>query len=144
MQGYYVLVTPPAEDSVDEVNLVALMRKSKLVDLKSTRTFNKITEGHFHSATQSAVNKIRNSKDEQQKKRQEYYKRPEVIKHRKEYYTEPRVKERKKEARKLASKMLKLTPKEIKLKVMKEHEMEVEEEKAQKAQNTKKAIIPTE
>lgn len=122
MEGYFVVT----KDSDDEqsTQVKALLKQSKLVDLKCTRTFNRVTKGEYGDSVSSARSKIRNARDEQRQKRKEYHEREDVKKRTKEYNRLPEVKERKRLERIRKKKILSMVPREIIEKVYKEESAE--------------------
>lgn len=118
MEGYFV-ITKEADDE-NSSNLKKLLDASKLVNLQSTRTFNRITGGVYKKATSSAVTHIRNSQEEIRAKRKAYHEKPEVKERIKLYNQKPEVKERKRQERIRRQKLLSMVPKEIIEKVYKD------------------------
>lgn len=122
MEGYFV-ITKDADDETSQ-QVKTLLAQSKLVNLKCTRTFNRVTKAEYAPSVTSARNKIRNDRDEQRQKRKEYQSRDDVKKRTKEYNRLPEVKERKRQERLRKKKILSLVPKEIIEKVYKEESAE--------------------
>lgn len=118
MEGYFV-ITKEGDDETSS-NLKKLLDASKLVNLQSTRTFNRITAGVYKKASSSAVTHIRNSQEEVKAKRKAYHERPEVKERIKLYNQKPEVKERKRQERVRRQKLLSMVPKDIIEKVYKE------------------------
>lgn len=122
MQGYYV-VTQESNDA-ESKSLLDLLAKSGLINVKHTRAFNRLTDGVYKTATTSAVNSLRNRKEEQRQRRKEYNSRPEVKERMKEYNQLPETKERKRRERERKKKLLKKIPREVILEVLKEEQAE--------------------
>ena len=120
MEGYYVVV----KDANDETSssLKQLLAKSLMVNLKNTRSFNAFTENQFKRDVQSATGTIRNRTDENKEKRRKYNSNPLVKERLREYNQRPEVKERKRKNRELKQKILKNTPKEVIVQILKEDE----------------------
>lgn len=120
MQGYFVL-TKDADDD-ESKKLKSALAQSKLVNLKCTRTFNRVTDGQYQKAATSAVAHIRNRTEEQRAKRKEYHAREDVKTRTKEYNRLPEVKEKKRQERLRKKKLLERIPKELIEQVYKEEE----------------------
>ena len=118
MEGYFV-VTKDSDDETS-VNLKKLLGASKLVNLQSTPTFNRITGGVYKKSTASAVAHLRNDQEEVRAKRKAYHEKPEVKERIKLYNQKPEVKERKRQERIRRQKLLSMVPREIIEKVYKE------------------------
>lgn len=118
LKGYYV-ITSDADDD-ESRSLKEKLNASNLVNLRCTRTFNRVTGGVYKKATASAVTHIRNAQDELKQKRKDYHERPEVKERVKLYNQKPEVKERKRLERERKKKLLSLIPVEIVEKVYKE------------------------
>ena len=120
MQGYFV-ITKDADDE-ESKKLKAELAASKFVNLKCTRTFNRVTQGEYQKSVTSAISHIRNRTEEQRAKRKEYHEREDVKKRTREYNRLPEVKEKKRQERLRKKKLLALVPKEIIEQVYKEEE----------------------
>lgn len=120
MQGYFV-ITKDADDD-ESKKLKAELAASKFVNLKCTRTFNRVTQGEYQKSVTSAISHIRNRTEEQRAKRKEYHEREDVKKRTREYNRLPEVKEKKRQERLRKKKLLALVPKEIVEQVYKEEE----------------------
>lgn len=120
MEGYFVIVKDANDES--SLNLKQLLSKSLMVNLKNTRSFNSLTENQFKNSVQSATGTIRNRTEENKEKRKKYNSNPQVKERLKEYNQRPEVKERKRKNRELKQKILKNTPKEIIVQILKEDE----------------------
>lgn len=135
LEGYFVILKPPVND--EEKTLVELLTsQTGLVDLKCTRTFNTVTNDEFKLPVGTAKNSLRGKRGEVKAKKKEYYAKPEVKQRIKEYNKTPKVKAKKKAARQRKSRILKMVPKEILIKAMKEEqERKVLEEKSSATDN---------
>ena len=120
LSGFYV-ITQDATDEQAQALKQSLV-KSGLINLQSTRAFNKLTDGQFKSSVASAVTSIRNRQEEKREQRKQYNSRPDVKQRMREYNQSPEVKERKRKDRELKRKMLKKIPREVVLQVLKEEE----------------------
>lgn len=124
IKGYYVISNEESSAEFGEADqrLLLLLRESKLVNVKNTRAFNKMTGNQYAKPVESAVAHNRNSNIEKKEKRKEYYNRPEVNQRLKAYYKTPEVKERKRLARIRQRKLMSLIPKDILDKALKDEE----------------------
>ncbi len=121
LSGFYVITQDTNDDSAHQVKQTLL--KSGLINLQSTRAFNKLTDGQFKDSVTSAVTSIRNRQEEKKRQRKEYNSRPDVKQRMREYNQSPEVKERKRLDRERKRKMLKKIPREVVLQVLKEEEL---------------------
>lgn len=125
MEGYFVIT----KDSEDEQSkqLKDALKKSTLVNLHCSRTFNRITKDTYKSQVSSAITHLRNGRPDNKEKRKEYHSRPEVRERIKDYNSRPDVKERKRLERERRKKLLSLVPAEVITKVYKEEENKSDE-----------------
>lgn len=121
LTGFYVITQDAADEAAQQVKQTLL--KSGLINLQSTRSFNKITDGQFKTSVTSAVTTLRNRQEEKREQRKQYNARPDVKQRMREYNQSPEVKERKRKDRELKRKMLKKIPREVVLQVLKEEEI---------------------
>lgn len=129
LSGFYVIT----QDALDEgaLALKRTLAQSGLINLQSTRSFNKLTDGEYKSSVASAVTSLRNRQEEKRAQRKQYNARPDVKQRMKEYNQSPEVKERKRKERELKRKMLKKIPREVVLQVLKEEEAAAAEKTSQ-------------
>lgn len=120
LTGFYVITQDAADEAAQ--SLKQTLAKSGLINLKNTRSFNKLTDGQFKSSVTSAVTSLRNRQEEKREQRKAYNSRPDVKQRMREYNQSPEVKERKRKDRELKRKMLKKIPREVVLQVLKEEE----------------------
>jgi ribosomal protein L20 len=121
LSGFYVITQDAVDEAAQQVKQTLL--KSGLINLQSTRAFNKITDGQFKPSVTSAVTALRNRQEEKREQRKQYNARPDVKQRMREYNQSPEVKERKRKDRELKRKMLKKIPREVVLQVLKEEEI---------------------
>lgn len=110
MQGYFVITKAPTTD--EELRLIDSLRKTEIIDLHSTRSFNQVTRGVFKPSTKAAVTRIRNSTPDAKEKRKQYYSRPETKARIREYNKSPEAKERKRKANRIKARLLAAVPAE--------------------------------
>ena len=95
MEGYFVVTKQPDENNKSELELLTALRKTGLIDLHTTRSFNGVTKGVYKSAAKSAITRIRNKDPQAQAKRKAYYALPTTKQRLLEQSRTPEAKERK-------------------------------------------------
>jgi hypothetical protein len=134
MQGYFVCTKEPTSE--EDKALLDTVRTSGLIDLKTTRGFNKFTDGKYQAAARSAVVSIHNNTEAARKKRREYYTRPETQARVSKYNKREDVRSRKQLNRQRRTRLLRVLPKEILEKALLDvQKLEFEESEKAKADN---------
>lgn len=128
LKGYFVLFKPDNNTTTsttpdDSPSILESLCKMGLVNLENTRAFNTLTNGVHKKSTTEVTQRMRNSREEQKKRRQEYAEREDTKLRVKEYNQDPEVKRRKKESAKkraeIRKKMLESVPEWKKFEIMK-------------------------
>lgn len=125
LKGYFVLFKPENNTPTDDMpGLLESLCKMGLVNLENTRAFNDVTNGVHKKSTAEVTQRVRNSRDDQKRKRREYAERESTRERVREYNQNPEVKRKKKESAKrraaIRKKMLESIPPWKKFEIMKE------------------------
>lgn len=135
LKGYFVLFKPENNTTTSTPDdstpsLLESLCKMGLVNLENTRAFNTMTNGVHKKSTTEVSQRVRNAREEQKRRRQEYAERESTREHVREYNQKPEVKKKKKESAKrraeIRKKMLESIPEWKKFEIMKEMQHNVE------------------
>jgi len=108
MQGFFVSTKADVDDAA-----LKTLETLGFVNLRTVRTFNKVTGGVYKNQTRTVRGRIHRNDPEVKAKREEYNKREEVKRARKAYESKPETKMRKREYSKRRTIALNMIPPEI-------------------------------
>lgn len=121
--GYCVVLKEPTSEG-DKI-LLDLM-KGRFLNLKNTRDFNRATERDYQFRAKSAVNKIRNERNDKTAYRREYRARPDVKEREKMRTQSPQYKANRARERQKKKKLMSKIPDEAYEKALLEIQQEAE------------------